>query len=145
MRLGRSIEKRHGVDEPGYEPPVDKPVEPPEPEPPRPPKKWHQKARWRILIGFFVFTLAAGWNAGTFDHVLVNVGLNAKPCARNGFGAVFCGKELEERRAQQQQSESEAAKLKQQGEEASAKMPYSPIVQNLSAPAAMVRPGAGQT
>jgi hypothetical protein len=28
MRLGRSIEDRHGVEEPGYQPPVDEVVAP---------------------------------------------------------------------------------------------------------------------
>lgn len=31
------------------------------------------------------------WRMGTFDQALVNVGLNAKPCVKNGFGATFCG------------------------------------------------------
>jgi len=34
------------------------------------------------------------WRAGTFDYALVDWGLNAKDCARNDFGAVYCGDEL---------------------------------------------------
>jgi hypothetical protein len=32
-----------------------------------------------------------GWRAGTFDSALVHVGLNAKPCVKNAYGATFCG------------------------------------------------------
>lgn len=39
------------------------------------------------LIGFLYFT-------GRMDHALYPVGLNYHTCARNGFGAVFCGSEL---------------------------------------------------
>lgn len=73
------------------------------------------KSLWLLIVLVFVVLFLA-WRAGTFDHVLVNVGLNAKPCARNGFGATFCGKELEERVAAQEQAkqEGEAAEHKVQ-------------------------------
>ena len=78
------------------------------------PKKWHQRAAWRLLIVAAVLVLIAAWRAGSFDHALVNVGLNAKPCARNGFGATFCGTELEEYRARirRVKTEGEAAESK---------------------------------
>lgn len=41
-----------------------------------------------ILVAMF---LAYPWYRGSFDYALVNVGLNAHPCYRNGFGATFCG------------------------------------------------------
>lgn len=78
------------------------------------PARWHQRRGPRVWIALLAIVLFFGWKAGTFDHALVNVGLNAKPCARNGFGATFCGQELEERQAAQRQAkqESEAAQVK---------------------------------
>jgi Skp family chaperone for outer membrane proteins len=76
--------------------------------------RWHQRATWRLLIVVAVLALFAVWRAGTLDHALVNIGLNAKSCARNGFGATFCGSELEEYRAriQRAKTEGEAAQTK---------------------------------
>jgi hypothetical protein len=34
-----------------------------------------------------VIAIIGLWARGTFDHALVNIGLNAKECARNGFGS----------------------------------------------------------
>jgi hypothetical protein len=63
------------------------------------------KRRWgrtaTVAAGVAIAILVLLWRAGTFDHALVNVGLNAKECARNGFGATFCGKELTEYRERQ--------------------------------------------
>jgi hypothetical protein len=53
--------------------------------------KWHQQLRWRLAIAAALVLLAVGWRAGTFDGVLVHVGLNAKPCVKNAYGATFCG------------------------------------------------------
>jgi len=89
-----SIESKHGVDEPGYEPP-----EAPEDEDYEEyeePRRWYQFTSFRVAVGLILIVLFLAWHAGTFDHLLYNVGLNAKPCARNGFGATFCGEELTE-------------------------------------------------
>jgi FlaG/FlaF family flagellin (archaellin) len=59
-------------------------------------RHWHERRLVLVAITVVLVALFAAWHAGTFDHVLYNVGLNAKPCARNGYGAVFCGAELEE-------------------------------------------------
>ena len=56
---------------------------------------WTERRIGVALILVIVFVL---WRLGTFDHALYNVGLNAKECARNGYGATFCGKELDEYR-----------------------------------------------
>ncbi len=56
-----------------------------------------------------VLLLIVLWWHGTFDRLLVNVGLNAQPCGRNAFGATFCGKELAEYRARQERVEAEWA------------------------------------
>jgi hypothetical protein len=67
-------------------------------EPPGLPPRWHRRRLVRVLAVAVVIVLVVAWRSGTFDHVLYNVGLNAKPCARNGFGATFCGQELTEYR-----------------------------------------------
>lgn len=67
-----------------------------------------------VLLG-----LVALWSVGTFDHALVNIGLNAQRCARNGFGATFCGKELDEynARLQRAKEQGEAITRKVEAEE----------------------------
>jgi hypothetical protein len=67
---------------------------------------FRNKGKWLAATVVFL-ALFALWRFGTFDHALANWGLNAKPCARNGLGATFCGKELEERQQQQRTLESE--------------------------------------
>jgi hypothetical protein len=52
---------------------------------------------------------------GNFDRILYNVGLNFHECARNGFGATFCGKELDQYRER-------ISRVKQEGQEARAKI-----------------------
>jgi thiamine pyrophosphokinase len=50
-----------------------------------------------VRRGVLVLTAAAIvglYFGGRLDHLLYNVGLNYNACARNGFGAVFCGREL---------------------------------------------------
>jgi hypothetical protein len=57
-----------------------------------------RRGRW-IAAVVVVLVLAGLYVHGSFDRVLYPVGLNAHECARNGFGATFCGKELDEYRA----------------------------------------------
>ena len=54
-----------------------------------------------ILIGAFlaVCLLLGLYLNGNLDRTLYPVGLNFHECARNGFGATFCGSELDEYRA----------------------------------------------
>jgi hypothetical protein len=52
----------------------------------------------RLVVILVLVALGVAYAAGTFDRLLVNVGLQAHECARNGFGATFCGKELDEYR-----------------------------------------------
>jgi hypothetical protein len=51
---------------------------------------------------------------GNLDRVFYPVGLNFNECARNGLGATFCGKELDEYRARLERvkAEGEAAQAK---------------------------------
>src|ERR1039458_10392858 len=65
----------------------------------------------KVLIVLAVLALIGLYARGTFDHLLYNVGLNAHECARNGFGATFCGHELDEYRAK-------IERVKQEGEAA---------------------------
>lgn len=58
--------------------------------------KRNRSNRFAIVAVSLILLLGYLWSQGTFDHALLPVGLNAKPCARNGFGAVFCGQELTE-------------------------------------------------
>jgi len=50
--------------------------------------------RW--IIAVVVAIVAALYLSGRLDHALYPVGLNFNTCARNGFGATFCGSELTE-------------------------------------------------
>jgi len=57
--------------------------------------------RNRRLVGTVLAVIAIGlvlqvWSTGTFDNFLWRVGLNSKPCATNGFGATFCGDQLDQ-------------------------------------------------
>ena len=53
------------------------------------------KRSWLVCLLVIVGIL---WAAGTFDRALVGAGLNTRECAQNGFGATFCGEELDEYR-----------------------------------------------
>lgn len=77
------------------------------------------RRRTQLLIALGLLVLFGVWHAGTFDHALVNIGLNAQKCARNGFGATFCGKELDEYQARLQRAkeEGEAAKRRLDAQE----------------------------
>jgi hypothetical protein len=111
------------VDDPGYEPPADAP-EQREP-PPKISERWHERWRWRLLILLALVFVFAGWRAGTFDRVLVNVGLNAHACERNALGATFCGQELTEYNEHvaqiKQQSETAGRNLEEDGRKAQRK------------------------
>jgi ribosomal protein L12E/L44/L45/RPP1/RPP2 len=72
---------------------------------------WRLLTRWQLLTIVVALLLFAGWRAGTFDRVLSNVGLQAHECRRNGLGATFCGKELDEYRER-------ISRIKQAGVEA---------------------------
>ncbi len=52
-----------------------------------------------IVAVIAAIVVALLYFGGTFDRALVNVGLNAKPCYQNGFGAVFCGADYDDYRA----------------------------------------------
>jgi hypothetical protein len=117
MESGGSTEGKHGVHGPGGlpKPPVDDDADPgatPEPADLTP---WYHMTSFRVAVGIVVVIMVIAWRAGTFDHVLYNVGLNAKECARNGFGAVFCGSELDEYR-------EHIESAKREGKEASEKI-----------------------
>lgn len=49
--------------------------------------------RKTILAGVLVVILGL-YFSGRLDYVLYPVGLNFHTCARNGFGATFCGADL---------------------------------------------------
>ena len=53
---------------------------------------WPYWRRWVLAI--VIGLLVGSYFTGRLDHALYSVGLNFKQCARNGFGAVFCGSEL---------------------------------------------------
>lgn len=58
----------------------------------------------RVRLGFagllVVGLLVGAWSNGWFDRALHHVGLNAKDCATNAFGATFCGGDLDAYRRQ---------------------------------------------
>ena len=52
--------------------------------------------RKRLTVGGLLVVLAvmALWFTGSLDGPLSSVGLNKNDCAKNGFGATFCGDDL---------------------------------------------------
>jgi hypothetical protein len=70
----------------------------------------------RVLVGFLiggVLALVIGlYLHGTFDRALYGAGLNHHECARNGFGATFCGRELDEYRERTRPLTEAAEQLK---------------------------------
>jgi hypothetical protein len=54
-------------------------------------------------VGVAVAILLGLYFHGNLDRTLYPVGLNFHECARNGFGATFCGNELDEYRAKVEQ------------------------------------------
>lgn len=46
------------------------------------------------IVIVVVAVVAAMYFSGRLDYALYNVGLNFHQCARNGFGATFCGSDL---------------------------------------------------
>ena len=50
---------------------------------------------WKRIVAFFVVGIVVAlYFTGRLDYALYNVGLNFHTCARNGFGATFCGGDL---------------------------------------------------
>lgn len=49
----------------------------------------------RVIVGLGV-AVAILYFTGSLDKMLAPVGLNFRDCATNGFGATFCGDDLEE-------------------------------------------------
>jgi hypothetical protein len=68
-----------------------------------------------IGVGLVVALLLGLYFNGNLDRTLYPVGLNFHECARNGFGATFCGSELDQYRAKVQ-------RVKEAGEEAQRKI-----------------------
>lgn len=52
-----------------------------------------------VPVGLVIAVLIGLYVSGHFDRPLYSIGLNIHECARNGLGATFCGKELDEYRA----------------------------------------------
>ena len=49
-----------------------------------------------ILVVAALLLLGFVWFRGTFDTVLVNVGLNAQPCVQLYYGRTLCGENAKE-------------------------------------------------
>lgn len=49
----------------------------------------------KVVAAVVVLLLVIAWQSGSFDQVLAPMGLNAKSCIRNGYGATFCGSQAE--------------------------------------------------
>jgi hypothetical protein len=49
-----------------------------------------------ILVGVVLAGGVLLWTQGTFDYAFSSLHLNYKECARNEYGGVFCGEDLEE-------------------------------------------------
>jgi hypothetical protein len=62
----------------------------------------------RRIVGGVVVALLILYFTGRLDHALYPVGLNLNECAKNGYGAVYCGDELTEYRNKVVQPLSEA-------------------------------------
>jgi hypothetical protein len=48
-----------------------------------------------LVIVAIVAVVLFAWTRGTFDNFLWRVHLNYTTCGTNGFGATFCGKDLD--------------------------------------------------
>lgn len=59
-------------------------------------RRKRNRANWFVAAAVIVGLL---YVLGTFDRALYPVGLNYKACGQNGFGAVFCGDDLEQYKA----------------------------------------------
>jgi hypothetical protein len=51
--------------------------------------------RTTLVLAAVIVALFAFYFHGTFDRALSPVGLNFNECDRNGYGATFCGTELD--------------------------------------------------
>lgn len=50
----------------------------------------------KIAISAVLAFLLVAYFAGSFDRLLVGVGLNTKECATSGLGVTYCGKALQD-------------------------------------------------
>jgi hypothetical protein len=62
----------------------------------------------RRLVGALVGLLIVLYLTGRLDHALYPIGLNLHECGRNGYGAVYCGDELDHYRANVEEPINEA-------------------------------------
>lgn len=70
------------------------------------------KRRTLILVGLAVAVLIGFYIHGSFDRPLSSIGLNFHECARNGFGATFCGSELNQYRERVQRAKEGVERVK---------------------------------
>jgi Skp family chaperone for outer membrane proteins len=86
-----------------------------------------------IAGALLIVAVVALYFHGNLDRPLYNIGLNYHECARNGLGASFCGKELDEYRERinkakhegeekQHELEAEEAKSKEEAQETEARI-----------------------
>lgn len=81
-------------------------------------KREQRGVPWRrTLIGAVVGVVLFLYATGRLDHALYPVGLNLHECARNGYGAVFCGDELTHYRETVSEPAERAASQLQRGVE----------------------------
>lgn len=69
-----------------------------------------------IPLGLVIAVLIGLYVSGHFDRPLYSIGLNITECARNGLGATFCGKELDEYRARTEQVKESIAHTQESAE-----------------------------
>jgi hypothetical protein len=72
------------------------PAGPPPPPPSAAPMRRQRRRRTpAVAIALLAIAAIALWSQGTFDKLLVNVGLNATDCYETAFGSTVCGKQAE--------------------------------------------------
>ncbi len=77
------------------------------------------RMKWKVTLLVVVVIVGVMYFSGRLDYALYNVGLNFNTCARNGFGATFCGADLTEyenrmRRVQLQISQAQQTLTQQE-------------------------------
>lgn len=80
------------------------------------------RTRGASIVGIaVVIALLFAYVGGTFDRALAPLGLNWGECATNGFGATFCGDDLDDYRQQVAEPAQEAqGEIERLGREAEA-------------------------